>query len=594
MSVSCAAQAPIHDQELGLRLPKYLHCREGVFYFKRKIPAQLHSAMIPPKKQVWKSLQTEDFCEAVELLRVENEIFEEAMNDVKFELSGYKRTQLTLSTRGQGTTKYLLDEHIPFVVARYRYMQLMQADEERSKASPQEITEQRAWVMDVLRSRQASAGSMDYRSMEETAEMMLHLERLNIPPNTDRKKKLMQYLLAAEVDILKEHLNRLDGLASPEPLEQPMAPREMPTMKDAFEAWKAKRAPDQVQSDRIKNVTSGDRSRTYQTVRLHTVETYERYVREFENVCGELPIEAITSAHVNLFRDYLIAGKLVRPTVKNHIGGLAAMLRASSSTAKKFKAKTELNVFDFVDYECVPERSHKEKRRAYEASEMAVLFQSPIYTQRLLVEGQCQEASYWVPLMSPFAGPRIEELAQLRMEDIKCINEVWTLRIANLWDNQEIKTPNSFRLVPIHKEIIRCGFLVYAAKQKRAGHQRVFPSLSNDNKRKKWSNALGKWYSRYLDTIGLNDKRLCHHSFRFNFAQQLVRCGIDNLTREALMGHWLTTQSANSNRQYIANSEQQYPFEALVNAIRNLNYEALDLSHLYVDEPEKDLGVLLT
>ena len=516
------------------------------------------------------------------------------MNDAKFELSGHFRTQLTLKPRGQGTTKYLLDEHIPFVVARYRYMQLKQADEERTKASQQEIAELRAWVMDFMRSRLESASSIDYLAMEETADMLLHVEGLIAPPGSHVKQKLMQHLLAAEVDILKEHLHRLDGLGSPEPLEQPMAPRDMPTMLDAYRGWMAKRAPGGVYSGEKEGNSSGERLRGYKKVRIRTVETYGRYVAEFESFCGALPIEAITIAHVNRYRDYLADDGLFRVTVKNHIGGLAAMLRSSLSSAEKFEARTDLNVFDYVDYECVPERPDEDKRRAYEVSELSVLFQSPIYTQGLLVDGQCQEAAYWVPLLSPFTGCRIEELAQLRMEDIQRVNGVWTLRIANLGDDQAIKTPSSFRLVPIHEEIIRCGFLAYVAAQKLAGYTRVFPSLLNDNHYKRWSNALGKWYSRYLDAIGLNDTRLCHHSFRFNFAQQVTNCGADTRTCEALMGHWLTTESAKSKRRYLASSKKQYPFEALVNAIRNLTYQELDLSHLYAAEPLKDVEVLLT
>ncbi|MFM1907449.1 MAG: hypothetical protein RLZZ591_1126 [Pseudomonadota bacterium] len=594
MSVVSLHQAHIQDQELGLCPPKYLHYRNNTFYYKRKVPARMCNVMNPPRKQIWKSLQTTDFSEAVELLAVENRIFEDSMNDAKFELSGHLRTQITLRPRGKGTTKYLLDEHIPFVVARYRYMQLMQADEERAKASQQEIAEQRVWVAECLRFRMESASRIDLESMKETAEMLLNVERLIAPPESLIKQKLMQYLLAAELDILKEHLQRLDGTSSPEPLEQPIAPRDMPTMLEAYKGWLAKRAPGEDFSDELENVDSGDRSRKFKKVRLRTVETYGRYVAEFESHCGALPTEAITISHVNRYRDFLAEDGLLRVTVKNHIGGLAAILRASFSSTEKLKNKSDKNVFDFVDYECVPERADEDRRRAYEVSELAVLFQSPIYTEGMPIDGQCQEAAFWVPLLSPFAGCRIEELAQLRMEDVQRVNEVWALRVANLGDDQEIKTPASFRLIPIHEEVIRCGFLAYVAEQKLAGHTRVFPSLRNDNKHRKWSNALGKWFSRYLDAIGLNDVRLCHHSFRFNFAQQVTNCGADTRICEALMGHWLTATSAKSKSRYYASPAKLFPFEALVKAIRNLRYQELDLSHLYVKEPLKDVEVLLT
>ena len=211
MSANPQRQERANDPEVGLNLPKYLHCREGVFYFKRKVPARLCNFVNPPKAQVWKSLHTTDFSEAVQLRNVENKIFEEAMNDAKFELSGHKRTMLTLRPRGQGTTKYLLEEHIPFVVARYRYMQLRQADEERAKASPAEIAEIRKWVSECLRVRLASASAIDYLSIEETTDMLLNVERLIAPPGTHIKQKLMQHLLATEIDVLKEHMQSLGG-----------------------------------------------------------------------------------------------------------------------------------------------------------------------------------------------------------------------------------------------------------------------------------------------------------------------------------------------------------------------------------------------
>jgi integrase len=515
------------------------------------------------------------------------------MNDAKFELAGYKRNVLTFRPRIEGTTKYLLDAHIPFVVDRYRYMQLAQFDAERLQAGREEIRELREWISDCLRVRREAAGSINNQVMEETVDMMLSIERLIAPPGSQVRVSLLHHMLTADIEILQEQQNRLDGIHSPTPLEEPLAPRAMPTMLDAYEAWKAKRAPSDGSDQEDKVVDADSKARKYRKVTVRTVDSYRRFVEEFESFCGALPIAGITLAHVNRYRDYLADDGLVRETVKNHLGGLAAMLRAATDDAEKFKARTVLNVFDFVDYECVRERPDEFNRRAYEVSELVKLFQSPLYTEGLTVDGQAQEAAYWVPLLSPFAGARIEELAQTRMEDIQKRNGVWVLRIANLGEDQHIKTASSFRLIPLHEEIIRCGFLAYVAKQKMAGHARVFPSLENDNKYGRWSNALGKWYSRYLDLIGLDDVRLCHHSFRFNFAQQLTACGADSRARDALMGHWLSTHKAKSKSRYLASSEKQYPFDALVSAVHSLRYEELDLSHLYVEEPLKNVEVLL-
>jgi integrase len=188
-------------------------------------------------------------------------------------------------------------------------------------------------------------------------------------------------------------------------------------------------------------------------------------------------------------------------------------------------------------------------------------------------------------------GARIEEIAQLRIEDVQCVNGIWALRIANLDAEQNLKTDTSYRLIPLHSEIIRCGFLVYFAKIKLAGHNRVFPSLSNKNKYSRWSVALGKWYSRYLDRIELTDKRLSYHSFRYTFKQRCTQSGIEMEVRDALTGHWVS--KSNAGRGYMKAAERQYPFPALVNAIQMLRYDELDLSHLYVKDPYKGLRVAM-
>jgi integrase len=194
--------------------------------------------------------------------------------------------------------------------------------------------------------------------------------------------------------------------------------------------------------------------------------------------------------------------------------------------------------------------------------------------------------------MSPYAGGRIEEFAQLRIEDVFQKSGHWVLRLCNLDESQKLKNNSSFRLIPIHEELIRCGFLAYVAEQKLAGHSRVFPSLKNENEYSRWAIAVGKWYSRYLDSIGFDDRRVTHHSFRYNFAQQLAGLGVEEQTRTALMGHWMQSDKFKSTSTYLANSTGQYPLESLVLAINALEYPEVDLTHLYVDEPLRNTEVI--
>jgi integrase len=70
----------------------------------------------------------------------------------------------------------------------------------------------------------------------------------------------------------------------------------------------------------------------------------------------------------------------------------------------------------------------KKNRRAYEVSELNQIFAGGLYNGALKVKGQVLEAAYWLPLLGPFIGARIEELCQLRVQDVHRVNGVWCLR----------------------------------------------------------------------------------------------------------------------------------------------------------------------
>jgi integrase len=363
-------------------------------------------------------------------------------------------------------------------------------------------------------------------------------------------------LLQKDIEVMEIQRDRLRGKRLPTPREVPQAPRDMPTLLVLLMDWSRKQTE------------------------VRTIETYTSNVAEFEALFGALPVVAITKAEANLYRDHLKDDDLSRSTVKNKIGGLATLVRHG---VNRGLLQAMQNPFEHVDMDGVPERPAFEDRRAYEVSELKELFDSPIFTHGPQTNGQAKESSYWAPVLGPFVGARIEEIAQLRTEDVQCINGVWALRIANLDAEQHLKTDTSYRLVPLHEEVIRCGFLVHFAKIKRAGQARLFPSQRNENKYKRWSNALGKWYSAYLSKIGLTDERLCYHSFRYTFKQRCTQSGIEMEVRDALTGHWISKNEA--GRVYMKAPERQYPFPALVEAIRRLRYDELDLSHLYVSNP---------
>jgi integrase len=282
---------------------------------------------------------------------------------------------------------------------------------------------------------------------------------------------------------------------------------------------------------------------------------------------------------VREYRDWLLETKIMKGTAKNRISGLATLVTYGQ---KEIVDKVKENPFERIDLSMFPVTATSDERRAYAMRELNSLFNSRIFTGDFRPSGQTKEALYWAPILGPFVGGRIEEIAQLRIEDVELVNGVWAVQITEMGPDQKVKNDGSTRRIPIHNEVIQCGFLAYVALQKLGGHERVFPSLKNDNENRIWSNALTKRFGVYLDEIGLPDPRLTYHSFRYNFRQQCSICGIENEVRDALSGHWVFEGEA--GRTYMKDVDRQYPFPFLVDAIQRLS-----LTHLYVADPWKDV-----
>ncbi|MDP4301638.1 site-specific integrase [Leptothrix discophora] len=538
--------------------PPYLALRGKTFNFKRKFPALVvrHSGGRYKKDaHQWKSLGTSDFEVAVKRLAEETTRFDRRMDALIAKVN--ESPKASKAARGEGTTKYLLPEHIPYILERYACGILQDDDEEREGMNPEERAEHierlESWIFDYKQ----SCAIGDFLPVEELSAEILSLECLIAPPGSEVRQQFLWELMSRDIELAETQLARARGKLVKAPKELPIAPRDIPTMRDLYCSWALGQKIDR------------------------TKDTYLSFVEEFEALYGALPVASITHDEHGLgYRNYLGNCDWVRPTVQNRIGGLATLVRHGVSEGL---VKLAGNPFDHIKLDMIPDTPASEQRRSYELAELQTIFGDARYPTWNGVKGQCAEVAHWGPLVGIFTGARIEEVCQARVDDVRRLNGVWVLRITNLGPDQRLKADGSFRYVPIHDELIECGFLQFAAEQKRGGHERLFPSLSNDNKNKTFSSAYSKWYGRYLDALGMSDPRLCYHSFRFSFKQQLAICNVQFLTVDALAGHWLEEKV--SGRGYMRVQDRQYPLPLLVDAIKKLKYEGLDLSRFIVGNP---------
>lgn len=537
----------------GASLPPYLSQRNGVFYFKRKIPASLVQAF-GNQAQIWKSLETTELAQACRHLAREIAEFELRVATVRLRMVSDGLPVVPASD-----VIALREDTIAAVVQRYYVHMLDREEQELStrRMCTAELKQRQDDVDETLQHYKLALTFEDYSVVEETASQILAGEALSARAGSSIRKIFCKKLLETEVNILKEQRARLDGNKQPTP-QAPLPIRLQPTLTDYLDVWaSAKIRP------------------------RKTLDTASFMVRLWNETMGDNPAATITRTDVKLFRDKLLARRRSTTTIQNRLGLLCAVI---NTYHEENDIEGVSNPFKNIPVQDNGQhvRARKE-RRAFEMGELNKLFSCTVFTEHKLPRGQVGESAYWMPLMGPFVGARIEELAQMRLADIEIINGAWSLRICNLEPTtQKLKNSNSFRRVPIHDELIKLGFLRYVCELKRCGEERLFPSLRADNKYGIWSNAIGQSFGRMLTRIGLTSVQVDYHSFRYNFKQRLSLCGVDPEVRDALAGHWAAKDGVGN---YMKAANRQYDFVLLCEGIKNLRYVELNLSHLYVEDP---------
>ncbi|MFA4294770.1 integrase, partial [Xanthomonas perforans] len=83
------------------------------------------------------------------------------------------------------------------------------------------------------------------------------------------------------------------------------------------------------------------------------------------------------------------------------------------------------------------------------------------------------------PILGLYSGARVNEIAQLRLEDIDTIDGVPGFFVRKVGKKQSIKNKHSRRFIPLAQPVIDCGFLTYVEEARQAGVERLFPDLPN-------------------------------------------------------------------------------------------------------------------
>ena len=143
-------------------------------------------------------------------------------------------------------------------------------------------------------------------------------------------------------------------------------------------------------------------------------------------------------------------------------------------------------------------------------------------------------ARRWVPWLCAYTGARVNEMTQVRKEDVREIEGVWTVHITP--EAGGTKT-NEARTVPLHEHLIEQGFLD-AIKDTPDGplfYIRDPMATSARGQNKQVGTFLASWVRK---KVGIVDEAIMpNHAWRHTFKGICMEVGIEERAADYMQGH---------------------------------------------------------
>jgi integrase len=456
--------------------------------------------------------------------------------------------------------------------------------------SERQLARKEESVVLVLPAARQALAKGDVSFVQDDLDDLLAACDINLDKNSASYRRLGYVFLKRQVEYLEAVDRRnLGEVVETPPLVEPIeAQRRDATLggslSAAMEGWKKARQPGP-----------------------NVISEYAHAVRRFTELHGDLEIINIKRSHVREFREALQAMP-VRRTGQLRSATLPQLVewskknpdapKIASATVNKLLGGVQAIAVWGYDNGLTPDdapwsdpfarmrlEEDEPDREPWELAELRLLFSSPVFAIGDRPKGGCGEAAYWLPLLGLYTGARQGELAPLCASDVTT-DEATGVTFITVAEDEErgtrLKTASSRRVVPVHPELLKLGFLriVDEARKLRGESGSLFPLLK-PGPRGGYAEAWSKWFGRYIRAMGIENKNRVFHSFRHGFKDALRAAGEAEDINDALTGH----SGGGVGRSYGAREMmRRFGLPRLAEAVAKVAYPGLDLSHIYTKQ----------
>jgi integrase len=457
-----------------------------------------------------------------------------------------------------------------------------------------------------LRSRRLAAlkralASGDNKLIEPAVKDFVFKHRLLVDAGSDEHRELCVLMARAEIEGLQRTLERDAGnfTGGPkDPIVKPAfgvareaaAPGE--TILELFEIY-ARENPNQIKTDTLAQARRDVGlfvDYVGSTFPAHRID--KKAVREWKALLLQYPVKATETkafdgmkiAQIVKHNETVKKPTISAPTVNRYLSGFSAFCTWLTNHGY-LTANPAADMF--------LKKSKEKTTKPFTVDEMNALFKSPFFTGCQSDDSPrfwskpgnvlIRDHRFWVPLIMLFSGARPAEIAQLATDDVREDRGHWIMHITTEGDDDKsVKTAGSMRVVPIHPELVKLGFLRYYSDIKKQGEKRLFP-LAERNERGQMIATFSRDFPRYLTKIGLKEGRgLSLYSLRHGAADALRRAGFLDEQFGFILGH----TSGTMTQRY--GTLPQGMLEQRVELINSISYPGLMIDHLKTADMEEE------